>query len=104
MKDLPLCPLDNNDVVGPFYIKVLKKGDIRFTESVPKGKHIVEYLERIDWYGQDKMHYLTLMSPNHEKVCMCDIRTLCGYDRGPKMNVQLRRMWYGETRVCSTGS
>lgn len=100
---MPLAP-EGDNIVGPFYIKVLKRGDIRFVESIPKGKHIVEYLERIDYYGQDKMHYLTLMSARHEPLCKCDFRSVCGYDRGVKINVLLRRMWYGKKRVCSTRS
>lgn len=99
----PIAP-DDGECVGPFYIKVLKSGAIRFIESTPKGKHIIEYIERIDHYGQDKMHYLTLMNAKHEPMCKCDVRTVCGYDRGLRMNVLLRRMWNGQKRICSARS
>ena len=87
---------EGEDVRGPYYYKMLKSGTLRFVESVPKGKHVVEYIERIDYYGQDKMHYLSLMESDgydgHTLTYKCDFRSVCGYDRGPKFEGILTRM------------
>lgn len=87
---MDLAPENAN---GPYFWKILKSGQVRYVENPPKGKHIVEYLERIDFLGQDKMHYLTLMSKDHQKLFFCDFRSVCGYDRGPRFKNLLTRMW-----------
>jgi hypothetical protein len=86
---MDLAPKEAN---GPYYWKLLKDGTVRYLSNKPKGKHIVEYLERIDWHGQDKMHYLNLIIGN-QVFYQCDFRSVCGYDRGPKFNVFLKLMW-----------
>ena len=88
---------DYGDIVGPYFVKVLKTGEVRFIESFPKTKHIVEYLENIDYFGQDKMHYLTVMIPDGNgkftKGRQCDFHSVCGHDRGVKLIVLYKRMW-----------
>ena len=80
-------------ITGPYYWKFLKDGTVRYLSNRPKGKHIVEYLERIDWHGQDKMHYFSAVRADGTIVRECDYRSCCGYDRGPKFNVFLKLMW-----------
>ncbi len=82
---------------GPYFYKILKSGELRFVESVPKGTHVIEYIESIDFYGQDKMHYLSLMKSDgyggHTLTYKCDFRSVCGYDRGPKFEALLTRIF-----------
>ena len=80
-------------ITGPYYWKFLKSGELRYVEGKPKGKHIVEYLERIDYFGQDKMHYLSGVKTDGVIARECDYRSVCGYDRGPRFNVFLKLMW-----------
>lgn len=97
--ELPIAPL-NDDVVGPFFIKVLKAGRVVDLQNPAKGRHIIEYLQRTDYYGQQKMHYFTVMSPKanggHKPVRWCDYESNHGYDRGPRRDALIRRMWYGK--------
>ena len=85
---------EGEDVKGPYYYKMLKSGILRFVESVPKGKHVIEYIEEIAF--QDKMHYLSLMESDgysgHTLTYKCDFRSVCGYDRGPKFEGILKRI------------
>jgi hypothetical protein len=85
---------EGGDVKGPFYYKMLKSGKLRSVESVPKGKHVIEYIENIAF--QDKMHYLSLMKEDgyggHTLTYECDFRSVCGYDRGPKFEGVLSRI------------
>jgi hypothetical protein len=94
---IPIAP-EGDNVKGPYYYKILKTtGQPRFVESCPKGQHIIEYIERIDYYGQDKMHYLSLMKPDghggYTRTYVCDFRSVCGFDRGPKFERILKRIW-----------
>ena len=82
----------HNDITGPYYWKILKSGKPRYIASKPKGKYVVEYIEEIGWFGQDKMHYLNLIVAE-SCVYRCDYRSVCGYDRGPKFNNLLNRIW-----------
>jgi hypothetical protein len=86
---------------GPFYYKVLKDGTIRFVESRPNGRHIKEYIETVSNFGQHKWHYLSLMEPvisnGYVSKFECDFESLCGYDRGPRFDNIIRRMWHGKT-------
>jgi len=92
---IPLAPL-NDDVVGPFFHKVLKGGRVVDLENPSKNQHIVEYTQRVDHYGQHKMHYFTLMNGDHKPVRWCDYESYHGYDRGPGKIAALRRVWYGK--------
>ena len=78
---------------GPCYWKVLKSGEVRYVENKPKGKHIVEYYERIDYLGQDKMHYLTLIDENGKQLYYCDFLSVHGYDRGVRLYTLMKVMW-----------
>ena len=80
-------------ITGPYYWKILKSGEVRYLSNKPKGQHIVEHLERIDWHGQDKMHYLTLINKDGKEIYKCDFQSVCGYDRGPRFNRLLKRIW-----------
>ena len=91
---MDLAPEEAN---GPYFWKILKSGEIRYVENPPKVKHIIEYVENIGFYGQDKMHYFNLAIPldggYHRIVYQCDYISLCGYDRGPRFNMILKHMW-----------
>ena len=68
------------DRKGPYYWGVLKDGTVRLFQSPPRArKFVVELTEDVDFYGQDKWHFLTT---NEGKAC--DFNSRCGFDRGPK--------------------
>lgn len=81
--------------IGPFFLKVLKGGRVVDLQNPSKGQHIVYYTESVDFYNQDKWYYFTLMNKDHVKKAMCDYETHCGYDRGPRYDRVVRRLWYG---------
>jgi hypothetical protein len=85
---------EGSDARGPYFYKMLKSGKLRSSNSVPKGTHVIEYIETIDF--QDKMHYLSLMKSDgysgHTLTYKCDFRSVCGYDRGPKFDGILKRI------------
>ena len=84
---------------GPFFTKVLKGGRVIDVQNQPKVKHIMEYTQALDYHGQHKMFYMSLMVPVKggmmECTRICDYETHHGWDRGPGRLAQIRRMWYG---------
>ena len=87
-----LMNLAPKEATGPYYWKFLKSGEVKYLENASKNKHIVEYVERIDYLGQDKMHYLNLVIGN-QVFYQCDFRSVHGYDRGVVLYTLMRVMW-----------
>ncbi len=85
---------------GPFFTKVLKGGRVIDVQNQPKTKHIMEYTYALDFHGQHKMFYMSLMEPvkggMFECTRICDYETCHGWHRGPGRLIQIRRMWYGK--------
>jgi hypothetical protein len=84
---------------GPYWSKILKDGTVRDLENPPKGIHIIEYYEEIDF--QFYWHYFTVMVPAEDKPGsfylgrQCDYESHHGYDRGPGKANMMRRMVNG---------
>jgi hypothetical protein len=93
--------LGPDEARGPYWYKTLKDGTIRNLENPPKGIHIIEYTEEVEF--QFYWHYFTVMVPSEDEDHpvsfylgeQCDFESHCGYDRGPGRNNIIRRMLNG---------
>jgi carbamate kinase len=74
------------------YWVYVKKDDNVFTQdSKPRGKfYVSESGEEVGF--QHLWHYFDLHDKDHNVIRSCDLETVCGFDRGPKLRGLVKRM------------